>query len=260
MKMFSFIFLLAASSISASAQQTMFIANGTMIKTTEGVPMVFDNTGIVNNGNLQQQKGEGKIVFTGDENITITGSSKTTLDNVIVDKAPARLIYLKNELAVGTAIEFKSGVIDVGNSVVDLGTDATLINESEGSKLFASGSGYVKAVKLFTPAMEANPGNLGAILSSPESMGQTTIKRGNESFYNTTGKSSLRYYEITPENNSNLSASMLFKYFDGELVGIKESEVSMFKSAGGTRSMKEMTDAISAGILFQEIALMALEK
>src|SRR5439155_20397820 len=78
-----------------------------------------------------------------------------------------------------------------------------------------------------------NPGNLGATITSSKNLGLVTIKRGykEQSGGNAFNKSILRYYKITPANNTQLSATLRFSYLDAELNGVNESTANLFKSA-----------------------------
>lgn len=40
----------------------------------------------------------------------------------------------------------------------------------------------------------------------------------------------LRYYEILPTNNTNLDATLRFRYLDGELSGLDENSIEFFES------------------------------
>jgi hypothetical protein len=225
-------FLMVAISTCVSAQQTLYIAPGTPIKTIDNVNIVLNNTSVVNHGKLQQQKGEGSILFEGNDNSTISGTGNTILDKVTIAKSNGTVVAAKNNLSIRSAIEFKSGMMDVTNAVVDLGTEGVLINEAERSHLFSSASGYVKSTNLLNNPVNSNPGNLGFLISSAADLGKTTIKRGNEAAMIAGQSSSSRYYEILPENNSNLNATIRLKYLDAELNGLKESTISFYRPSG----------------------------
>ncbi|MDD5571939.1 MAG: T9SS type A sorting domain-containing protein, partial [Bacteroidales bacterium] len=80
-----------------------------------------------------------------------------------------------------------------------------------------------------------NPGNLGAVLTSSANLGSTNIKRGHAEQTSTDPiyagfKSILRYYDITPTNNTGLNATLHFIYFDNELNGQTEENFSLYRS------------------------------
>jgi len=58
------------------------------------------------------------------------------------------------------------------------------------------------------------------------------IKRGHK-VQSLTGSSILRYYNISPANNTALNATLRFNYSDGELNGLDEAELGLWRSEDG---------------------------
>ncbi|MEO0473031.1 MAG: T9SS type A sorting domain-containing protein, partial [Bacteroidota bacterium] len=79
-----------------------------------------------------------------------------------------------------------------------------------------------------------NPGNFGAEITSAENMGLTTIRRGHVNNITPLGNSVLRYYIITPTNNSSLNATLRAYYFDHELNGVGEGDLDLWRNDGAS--------------------------
>jgi Secretion system C-terminal sorting domain len=77
-----------------------------------------------------------------------------------------------------------------------------------------------------------NPGNLGAVITSAQNLGSTTIRRGHIAASNVVAsKPSInRYFDITPTNNTGLNATLRFNYFDAELNGRTEAWLGLWRS------------------------------
>jgi hypothetical protein len=78
----------------------------------------------------------------------------------------------------------------------------------------------------------SNPANLGLLISSNQNLGSVTIKRGHRAqVIPGVGNGMLRYYDISPANNANLNATLRFTYFNGELNGLDENQLTYFRSS-----------------------------
>src|SRR5262249_37360711 len=118
----------------------------------------------------------------------------------------------------------------------NLGTTGFLQNENENSRVTGPNGGEVLFDTVLNAPVAANPGNLGAVITSTQNLGDVIIKRGHESqvIGNGASNSLFRYYEIIPANNNNLNATLRFNYFDGELGSLDESKLVFYKSDDST--------------------------
>jgi hypothetical protein len=116
--------------------------------------------------------------------------------------------------------------------MITLSSAALLLNENGSSRITSTGGGYVTITADLNAPIGANPGNLGAIITTSKDMGATVIKRGHQSQQSAGGQGSsiYRYYDITPTNNTALNAMLRFQYFDEELNGLAENTLVVFKS------------------------------
>ena len=115
--------------------------------------------------------------------------------------------------------------------MLNLGTTGLVNGETETSRIFTLGNGYVQVINSLNMPVSANPGNLGAIISSNKNLGSVTIRRGHLAQANVSGTTPgiRRYYDILPDNDNGLKATLRFQYFDAELNGLNESTLELWK-------------------------------
>jgi hypothetical protein len=214
------------------AQGTFSIASGATVKPTGGAYLVFNNVNLVNNGTLQQAAGDGNVKFAGSADENISGSGTITIDNLLINKgATASLNLQASTLTVITQINFTSGLLNVGDEFVDLGTTGVLNNETGTSRAYSSGSiGMIQSTGTLNAPSSANLGNLGAIITSSANLGSTTISRTFNTFNKLSNGNIFRDYIIAPTNDAGLNATFRFKYFDAELNGENENLLDMLQS------------------------------
>ena len=231
MKNILIILLLIGCVIRSSAQGTFQATSGANIKTANNAFIVLDNMHVVNSGSFVQAMGDGTVKFTGNNDVNISGSSALTLDKLALVKTTGTKVALQQNLLVVGQVNFVSGLLDLNNSVLNLGTTGTVNGETETSRIFTFGNGYVQVINLLNAPVSANPGNLGAIITSTKNLGNVTIMRGHLAQPNVSGTTPgiLRYYDILPANDNGLKATLRFQYFDIELNGLDESTLELWK-------------------------------
>ncbi len=131
------------------------------------------------------------------------------------------------------------GYLNLENDIDLIGQTITLGNEitlNEASGRFYGTSGNITTTRILSNVSAVNVAGLGATLTTAADLGITTVTRGrtNQSWG---GKNSvLRYYDISPENNTGLNATLVFYYNDAELNSLAESKLLLFKSTDGGTS------------------------
>jgi len=170
--------------------------------------------------------------FTGNNPSSINGTTQPLFTNVQVAMNGVAKIFLQRSVVISQTLSFQSGLLDLNNNNIDLATSGILSGESETSRLMSSSGGYVQISTVLNAPNAVNAGNLGAIVSSSQNLGNTIIKRGHSSQTNSSGggNSILRYYDIVPANNSSLNATFRFSYFDAEMNGLTENLLELWKS------------------------------
>src|SRR5688572_2916698 len=231
MKNIFIILMLVGCGIRSSAQGSLLTTPGANIKTANNAFIVLDNVHVVNNGSFVQAVGNGSTKFIGNTDVNISGSSIITFDKLNIDKTTGSKAVLQQNANVAGQVSFTSGLLDLNNSVLNLGTTGTLLGETETSRIFSIGNGYVQVINVLNMPVSANPGNLGAIISSNKNLGSVTIKRGHLAPANVSGSNPgiRRYYDIVPANDNGLKATLRFQYFDAELNGLDESTLELWK-------------------------------
>jgi Secretion system C-terminal sorting domain len=236
MKKIILILLAAICSMQLFAQNTFQVPSGTTLKLTGGAYIVLRDINLVNNSTLVQASGNGNIKFIGNTDVTFSGSGTTTIDHLLLAKGAASKINLQTNIAVVSGIDFSGGLLNLGTSIINLGTTALLSNESETSNAYSLSTGYIQSTATLNAPSSANPGSLGAIITSASNLGSTVIRRSflaaNNSYGN--GSSILRKYIITPTNNTSLNATFRFQYLDAELNGLAEGSLVSWKSPDNT--------------------------
>jgi hypothetical protein len=125
-------------------------------------------------------------------------------------------------------------LVNLNNNNIVLIPTALLTGEKETSRISGASGGYVEITKNLNAPVADDPGNLGAVISSAANLGAVTIRRGHQFQVNPYGGGSsiLRYYDIMPANNSALNATLRINYLDGELNGLNENNLNVWKRNG----------------------------
>lgn len=226
-----FIVILSASIV--FGQGLLKVLTGANIKTINGSHIVLNNTSLVNDGTIQQANNQGVFDFTGNNNDTISGTGILLFDRINMAKNNNAFVTLQRNTKVGNQLVFNGGIFNLNNYILDLSNTGVLVNESENTRAFTIGTGYIQSTGILNNPSLANPGNLGAVITSSINLGNTIIRRGHKVQQNVFGNNNSieRFYDIIPANNSNLNATLQLSYFDAELNSIDEAGLNMWISA-----------------------------
>lgn len=181
-------------------------------------------------GNLNTTSA-GTFRFNGNTNQSISGSGTTGFYNLTVDK-PAGELQLQTGILVSNQLTLTSGNLFLNNHLVDLLTSGSVSGEIAARRVYdnVGNSGSIRATTTLNAPVLANPGNLGAMITSTQNLGATTVTRGHHQQFIVSANSIGRYYDIAPANNSSLNATLRFNYLDGELNGQNEPELIQWYS------------------------------
>jgi hypothetical protein len=212
-----------------SAQLT--ITPGAEFSIFSDTKLTLQNTDLINNGNFLAAT-TSPVSFTGDASSFIAGDQVVRFFKLEINKTGNQSVSVRKVISIGSAIFFTSGFLDLNGFDLDLETTAHLDGEREDSRVIGPNGGRVLFNTVLNAPAGANPGNLGAIFTSSQNLGNVTIRRGHQAQVNGVGlnNSILRYFDIVPANNIDLNATLRFNYFDGELNGINENLLVLFKS------------------------------
>jgi Secretion system C-terminal sorting domain len=225
-------------SVCCLPQAYLHLTSGTNIKLDSGVVVDLYNTNLIVDGTLQQSPGDGTFLFTGAMATTISGSSLPVFDKLLVARGTGNTLSLQHPVSVVSQVVFTSGLLDLNNNNLNLGSTGLLMNESDSSRIIGPLGGEVIATATLNAPSAANPGNLGAIITSSQNLGSTTIRRGHQSqVISGTGMSILRYFDIAPTNDVGLNAGLSLQYFDAELNGLNADSLKMWSSSNDSNWM-----------------------
>ena len=222
-----FILFLLANSIATSAQ--FYIGPGAQVQLAGNAQITFRDIDLINNGTFSA--GNSTVYFSGAADAFINGTQPVQFYTFQINKDLGRRITFQRPVGINNELQFSQGLVDLNGQDLDLGSTGLLIGESESSRIIGPAGGEVIfSTSLNTPS-GINPGNLGSLISSPQNLGSVVIKRGHKS-QNLANGSILRYYNISPANNTGLAATLRFQYFDSELNGLNENNLSLWRGEG----------------------------
>jgi hypothetical protein len=167
----------------------------------------------------------GKVILNGSAPQSVSGTTTTTFNDVeILNSNGAYLGY--DETVKGNII-LSNGRINLNGKDIDL--SGVILLENNTNYIYGTSGTIHKTEVLNNPSM-MNIGNLGAIITSASNLGTTTITRGHAAQTGCGNQSVLRYYDISPSNNSGLNATLRFTYLDHELNGQVEDNFMLYRS------------------------------
>jgi hypothetical protein len=232
MKSSLFVFLACISSIELIAQNHL-INKGNLIQ-QNGTSLILKNCSIENNGYFTMDS-TANISILGDSLSVFSGDSTFHISNIKILHSGENAIRLENSLNIKNTIQFQNGNIDLNGQVINLATNALLINESEQSRVKGE-SGHIEITQSLGSPQSLNLGNLGLYVTAPDSLGLTTIKRFHAQHQNLPGnlKSITRQFEIIPTYNNLAQASIQASYLHAELNENNEAHLNVYKQIGNS--------------------------
>lgn len=208
------------------------IGPGTNFRSNAATYIVLNNTGFMYNTNTQVL--DNFFKFTGNTDAFISGTNLPIFSTIQIAKTGTGKLILQRNINIFQSVAFQSGLFDLTDHYVNLGTNALVNGENETAK-FTGNLGEVIIIPTLNAPNGVNPGNLGAIFTSSANLGTVIIRRGHKSqTSNGAGSSILRYYNIEPANNTGLNATLRFSFLEAELNGLLESSLTMWKSSNNT--------------------------
>jgi hypothetical protein len=210
------------------------ITPGTQFSMAGNIQLALENTDLINNGSFIA--GNSIATFRGNTSSSISGFQPVHFFALELNKANNTAVILQQPIAVAQRILFSSGFLNLNGFDADLGTTGSLENENENSRVTGPNGGEVLFSTVLNAPIAINPGNLGAVITSTQNLGNVIIRRGHEAqvIGGPAGNSLFRYYDIIPTSNTSLNATLRFNYFDGELGTLDETTLVYFKSDDST--------------------------
>lgn len=150
--------------------------------------------------------------------------------------ASAQTVKVQN----GGTFQVSGGTVGLEGGTMDLGGVGVTARLEEQSQGHVTG-GELKATRSLNSPSSVDVAGLGAELSASVDLGDVAVTRGHTIQTDGSGNESIkRYYDISPsKNNSGLSATLTHHYSDGELNGLSESGLELFRSTDGGSTWEE---------------------
>lgn len=218
--------------------QNLKVQSGAFLKVSGGAFLKLQNLSLDVQGNLAA--GGGTVELLGNApatGVSIGGSSQVVFNHLTIRRSGGgQRVVLKKSIRVDGNLSFSEGLLDLnGNDLTLAQPNGKIVNESEQNRIVGAAGGEVLVSLDLDKPNQANPGNIGIAISSTKNLGATTIRRGHVTqTVAGAGKSTERYFDIAPAQNTNLNATLKFQYFDAELAGLSENSLQIFRKNGNS--------------------------
>ena len=168
--------------------------------------------------------------FTGTRINSIWGENRPFFYAINVAKVNPGYIVLNQAIDIAKRINFESGLLDLHGVGIFMHPLALLTNENGNSRLIGPTGGYITIDADLNGPEGANPGNLGAILTSTDNLGKVTVSRGQDlQNLNDSGQSIARWYSISPPVGTPYTTKLRFNYLDAESEGFQKDSLVLWQ-------------------------------
>lgn len=212
------------------------VVNELIINNNTVLELEHEGSGIIITGQLlagNESDGSGR--FSGLGYVELAGNSIQRIpamefNNLVVNNAGN--VQLLGSIHVKGLLKMSQGLLDLSGFEIILGEEAILREKDEeniSSRVYGS-SGVIRTVRnLNNPSGEI--AGMGLEITSNKNLGITLIERGHGELNGTDeSKSILRWFNIEPQTNVDLDATLVFHYFMSELNIYGENDnFSLFK-------------------------------
>lgn len=204
--------LVLSAAVHAQVQST----SGLKLVATGSLKLVFQDATLVNNGEFLP--GNSTVIFTGSASRAfIAGSNPISFQHLVIRK-PGQELELRNDLSIAGSLTMDQGNLQLNSHLLDLGYTGRISGERNESRITGRDGGIIKATALLNAPRSANPGNIGVEISSASNLGETIFFRGHSTSLTADGRKVInRYFDIRPQQNIHLRATLKFYYLDAEL-------------------------------------------
>ncbi|MEA1873873.1 MAG: hypothetical protein U9N51_05520, partial [Bacteroidota bacterium] len=129
--------------------------------------VLSENASFENAGNFIH--GNGEVIFSGNANQEIAGTSTSTFYDLDINKSGGDLLAA-TDFNVANQLKMTSGQLDLQNATVDLGTAGIIVNETETNRIkvgnISTNIGTIQATHTINAVTDYNPANLGVLIST----------------------------------------------------------------------------------------------
>lgn len=206
------------------------IGGGTTWVSTSQTVVVLNDMGLKYNGTLAALL-NNIFRFTGRSGSYIGGGIQPYIYAISLAKTNPGKLFLARSANVKKRINFETGLFDLNGYNIILDSNALLTNENELSRIIGPIGGTVDINVDLNAPTTANPGNLGAIITSTNNLGKMNLIRGHKPQYIKDSSLSIaRFYDLTVKDNLTFSANLRFSYFDQETKGFNKDSLVLWRS------------------------------
>ena len=174
LKKISLLLVIVSCVYKASIAQLVITPGVHVTSNGSSTQIVFENISLVNNGVINHT--EGTIKFSGSIATTISGVGFLNFHNLELNK-PSATLTLSQNMVVSSQLLFSAGLLNLNGYNIDLGATGALVNESETNRAAGHNGGLITTTQNLNAPNAANPGNLGAIISSSQNLGAVVIEK-----------------------------------------------------------------------------------
>ena len=206
---------------------------GIQITVTDSLKIVFNDAGFINNGGFRA--GNSSVIFTGSSlnaQPLIGGSHSISFHQLEIDRA-INDVQMYTDIQVNESVFMNRGNLQLNNHTLDLGRTGYITGEKNNSRIAGINGGRIKKTILLNAPQAVNPGNIGVEINSNANLGETVIIRGHEKLPGFSGRAPInRYFDIIPQWNNRLQATLTFHFLDAELDTTAKNELVLFSNEG----------------------------
>ncbi|MCB9317030.1 MAG: T9SS type A sorting domain-containing protein [Lewinellaceae bacterium] len=143
-------------------------------------------------------------------------------------------VTLNNSIQIEQALSLINADFELNGSVITLSPGATMSEQPDNT--VKGPLGHIITTRNLNAPGNQNVGGMGFELTTGADLGSTEIIRAHAPQTILGNAGILRYFDVTPSNNSGLNAGIVFHYDDSELNGNNESELDLYRSDDGGNS------------------------
>ncbi len=242
MKIFLFLLLIACCLQGKLAAQGGFLMNGGVQVVCSGNPQIVIENGKWKNTASTLTPANSTVKFTGTAttlNSTVEGN--TTFNNLSLSKSTNDMLLTATTTTINNRVVFSSGNLNLGNKTLSLGASAVLFNEAENSRTYSAlaNSRVLRTANVNNPA-SLNFGNMGMVFTLVGNLGSTTLDRRHAVQVIPSGNSIQKHWRVTAATPAGWNATLRFYYFDAELNGLNEANLTIWRSTNNGVTWTDM--------------------
>jgi len=225
------------------------IVKGSFINKNNGSILSLLGTSMLSIGGDISNNGADSINFTGidvsikgESNSSISGLRDIVFENLAINKSiTTKIVKLERSIFITNEFQFISGLFDIRDFDVSLGSNGRLLNEDNDSRIISTdgtnegyGNGRIISTPVLVSGSNLNVSGMGIDVISTSFSGTKTIVRGHHFQFGTgscsSNKSIYRYFLLNGFGEVSSSNYIKINYFENELNGHIENELIMYQS------------------------------